>query len=172
MDRVLVQRSWSRVLCDERGSGSAFVGARCRAELGTTDSGAELPQAQVSGRVVEQIADVTVPLVMQMDSLVRQTTKEIGVGVQLVLSKRMQERVGDGNIKDLDKYNKSRAGAVSDKIKAVEHVLAGRAEAGFIKKHSGRWCARSASSWTCQEDLPYTGKTPSQSWTRLALATS
>ena len=71
------------------------------------------------GRVVEQIADVTIPTVKQTSSFVRQTTKEIGDGVQHVLSKRMQERYGDSNIKGLDTYNIPRARVLADKNKAV-----------------------------------------------------
>ena len=68
-----------------------------------------------------------------MSSFVRQTTKEIGDGVQHVRSKRKQERDGDSNIKALDKYNILRAGVVSDTIKAVDNVLAGRVPTGFVR---------------------------------------
>ena len=55
---------------------------------------------------------------VQNRSLVRQTTKEIGDGVQHVPSKRMPERHRDSNINCLDKYNMPCAGVVSDMIPA------------------------------------------------------
>ena len=79
----------------------------------------------------EQIVDVLVPQNMgdyagvvhatpqelvQNRSFVRQTTKEIGDGVQHVPSKCMPGRHGDSNIKGLDKYNMPCAGVVSDMI--------------------------------------------------------
>ena len=66
---------------------------------------------------IEDGAGVVRATAQELDrSFVRQTTEEIGDGVQHVPSKRMQERHGDSNIKGLDKYNIPRAGVVADMI--------------------------------------------------------
>ena len=68
------------------------------------------------GDVLWSRSPMTVPQVLQMNCVVRQTTEEIRNGVQHVPSKRMQERDGDSNIKGLDKYNMPLARVVSDKM--------------------------------------------------------
>ena len=68
----------------------AGVGARSRSGAEAVEQSVEVMQEiwqeQVSGCVVEQIADVTVPPVMQINSLVPQTTEDIEDGVQHVHS--------------------------------------------------------------------------------------
>ena len=89
------------------------------------------PQERVQNLTQEQVMDFPVPQNMgdyagvvhatplelvQNRSFVRQTTKEIGDGVQHVPSKHTPERHGDSNIKGLDKYNMPCAGVVSNMI--------------------------------------------------------
>ena len=91
------------------------------------------PQERVQNLTQEQVMDFPVPQNMrdyagvvratpqelvQNRSFVRQTTKEIGDGVQHVPSKRMPERHRDSNINCSDKYNMPCAGVVSDMIPA------------------------------------------------------
>ena len=80
------------------------------------------PQERVQNLTQEQVMDVPVPQnmgdyagVVRAIPQERQTTKEIGDGVQHVPSKRMPQRHGDCNIKGLDKYNMPCAGVVSDR---------------------------------------------------------